>query len=194
MSASHTAWTFIVWTPFLSTYASSLADGDFMAICVQSIAPMTFGNPPAAWNANLFASRVCWSVGNVINCEARFTRALVTLLIARLTEDCDNPQLRPTIHWKLPVAKNCKAASSWVSADRAVGCSISPRSISWSCSTAIRGNRVVWKISSSDKSFKCKQSLLIFCWRPIINCVQVRHVCYLFTSRRRLLKSRILRS
>ena len=51
--ASHIICTFIEWKCFLFTYAYFPSDGVFIPICVQSIAPITFGKPAIAANSAL---------------------------------------------------------------------------------------------------------------------------------------------
>ena len=79
-----------------------------------------------------------------------------------MTDGCDKPQLRPTIHWKLPEEKNWRAASSCVSAGTA-WCQLVGRSSSNSSTTAGRVKRVHWKSSSSVISSIRRKLLLICC-------------------------------
>ena len=70
--ASHTIWTLMEWKCFLLTYTNSSCDGAFIALCVQSIAPITLGSRfILRFNVGLFNCIVgiwytCWDADNSV--------------------------------------------------------------------------------------------------------------------------------
>ena len=64
--------------------------------------PKTFGNRATEWNASLLLIAVKLSIGKLMNCGARHTKALVRASSAKRVDEFDRPQLQPIIHWKLP--------------------------------------------------------------------------------------------
>ena len=98
--------TLIEWYPFLFRYAYAPSAGPLMRTCVQSIAPMVFGNPAFWWNASLMG-RCCSGVyGKVIYCGASRMMPFRTLGRTRLRDGWDMPDRSANNFWKDPVARN----------------------------------------------------------------------------------------
>ena len=64
--ASQMICTLMEWNCFLLTYTNSSCDGAFIAMCVQSIAPITLGKPAPAANCTLMLACSAALYGNLI--------------------------------------------------------------------------------------------------------------------------------